>query len=322
MSSGSRRFFILGAVTLAALVVLPVSTRRHPWQERHPSIRCAIDLRGDRPGSATVALSRMMFNKFAEDFHLDADIRVREDGSDYLDSLREGHVDLVAMYQADSLDGNGLVTSRPFNDSTVWVLRDDDPASLKAVNTWLAALTGSGHFRRLSKTFLQGKVSSLTSISAYDVLIRRNAEEMGWDWRLLSAMIFHESRFTNEASSDKGAVGLMQVRSGRYSVDTLLDPAVNIAVGTRYLSRLQRMFLPYAADTTECLKFALAAYNAGEGNILKSIQYAQRHGVDASRWDSIVSILPEVPGFSGRQTIAYVDGVLDTYEDYVTVYPK
>ena len=72
----------------------------------------------------------------------------------------------------------------------------------------------------------------------------------------------------------------------------------------------------------ECLKFALAAYNCGEGNLLKCIRTAEEQGVDPSRWDNIVSVIPEVPGFHGKQTIAYVREVLDTYEEYSEVYPR
>ena len=97
---------------------------------------------------------------------------------------------------------------------------------------------------------------------------------------------------------------------------------MNISIGTKYLSYLSRFFAEQGADSLECLKFALAAYNAGEGNILKCIRTAEEKEVDATRWDSIVEILPDVPGFSGKQTVAYVREVLNTYEEYAEVYPQ
>ena len=183
-------------------------------------------------------------------------------------------------------------------------------------------MESSGGLRKIGRTYLRRVGSSLTSISPYDDLVKKNAGEMGWDWRLLSAMIYHESKFINESYSDRGAVGLMQIHSDLYSVDTLLDPAVNISIGTKYLTYLSEFFAEHGADSLERLKFALAAYNAGEGNILKCIRTAEDLDVDPTRWDNIVSIMPEVPGFSGKQTIAYVREVLATYEEYSEVYPR
>ena len=155
-------------------------------------------------------------------------------------------------------------------------------------------------------------------ISVYDEMIRRASDNAGVDWRLVSAIIYHESRFHIKASSGKGAVGLMQVRSARYENEALLDPATNLLVGTRYLRRMQKMFAPYAADTLECLKFALAAYNAGEGKMLRNIEKASAEGLDSSRWDEIKNISSGGPS---NTTIAYVDDVLDKYREYALLYP-
>ena len=48
-------------------------------------------------------------------------------------------------------------------------------------------------------------------ISAYDNLIRDISEPEGNDWRLLSAIAYHESRFTPDVTSRRGAKGLMQI---------------------------------------------------------------------------------------------------------------
>ena len=177
-------------------------------------------------------------------------------------------------------------------------------------------MNGNGGIRKMDRNYRRRVGTSLTSISPYDGIVKQNADEMGWDWRLLSAIIYHESKFINESCSDRGAVGLMQIRNERYSVDTLLDPAVNVSIGTKYLTYLSNMFAEHGADSVECLKFALAAYNCGEGNVLKCIRTAEELGVDPTRWDNIVSVIPEVPGFHGKQTIAYVREVLDTFEEY------
>lgn len=159
-------------------------------------------------------------------------------------------------------------------------------------------------------------VSSIPEgLSTYENTIRSAAKDSGWDWRLIASIIYHESRFHNEAQSSKGATGLMQIRSSRYSQDTLLIPSVNIAIGTEYLKRLEAMFP--AASREDSLKFALAAYNLGDGNIRKLIAQADSAGLDSRYWELVAHMLPD-----GHRTPAYVNKVLRTYENYCARLPR
>ena len=90
------------------------------------------------------------------------------------------------------------------------------------------------------------------------------------DYELLKALIATESGFDAGAVSPKGAVGLMQLMPAtaqRYGVTgdrkKLSDPGVNIRTGSKYLRDLINMF-PGRLD------LALAAYNAGEGAVIKA----------------------------------------------------
>jgi len=159
-------------------------------------------------------------------------------------------------------------------------------------------------------------VSSIPEgLSTYENTIRSAAKDSGWDWRLIASIIYHESRFHNEAQSSRGATGLMQIRSSRYSQDTLLIPSVNIAIGTEYLKRLETMFP--AASREDSLKFALAAYNLGDGNIRKLIAQADSAGLDSRYWELVAHMLPD-----GHRTPAYVNKVLRTYENYCARLPR
>lgn len=316
------KYLLIAVLVLAAAVAAPL-TMRHDVLEYPPqTLRCVIDLKGEPVRGLTVGMNKIILREFADDHRLQLEFITPADTSDYLDSLREGAVDLVVMYRADSLHADGFISTLPFRDSTVWVLRDDRHAEVRLLNAWIAEMNGNGGIRKIGRTYLRRVGSSLTSISPYDDIVKRNADEMGWDWRLLSAMIYHESKFINESCSDRGAVGLMQIHNENFSVDTLLIPEVNISIGTKYLTYLSKMFTEHGADSVECLKFALAAYNCGEGNVLKCIRTAEELGVDPTRWDNIVEIIPEVPNFSGKQTIAYVREVLDTYNEYSEVYSR
>ena len=151
-------------------------------------------------------------------------------------------------------------------------------------------------------------------LSPYDALLQKYAEGIGWDWRLVAAVVYHESRFHEQAQSGKGAVGLMQIRSTRYPQEELLIPERNLQVGTRYLKKLQGMFP--AASPLENIKFTLAAYNLGEGRLGQLISRAREKGLNPDYWDSVGSQLPK-----GHHTLSYVENVLNTYDLYAKQYP-
>ena len=304
------RVLAYAAALVLVLLLIPVrSTRNVSAPPPEQTLRCAIPVQD-------AEFHRSLVKKYAEDKGLDVSIVTAPDNST-LDSLRKGSLDLVVAGEpADSLL-EGLVTSRAFADGSVWAVREDEVEALRHINQWITELMASARFNRMQKSFFAGKTVSLTSISQYDNLLRQSADSIGWDWRLLAAVVYHESRFHNEANSHKGAVGLMQIRSKRYPEEVLLNPSANIAVGSRYLKRLENLFEENAADPMEAVKFALAAYNIGEGKVAQLIGKTEEEGKDASRWDVVQQQLPE-----RHHTRAYVENVLNTYYYYSKLYPR
>ena len=315
------KYLLVVVLVVAAIVAAPRTTRQLALEHPPQTLRCAIDLHGIKDPNTLYGLNQFILGEFATDYGLDLSFLSPADSVSFLDSLREGMVDVLATYRIDSLEGGGLMSTHSYLDSAFYVLREKDGILIRRLNHWIRMVTDNGRIHRMERSYYRRMNSHRTTISPYDTLIKIKAAEMGWDWRLVSAIIYNESRFKNEAHSNKGAVGLMQIRSEKYSRDTLLNPAVNLTIGTRYLTRLAGMFAKHGADSVECLKFALASYNAGEGTILRCIRTAEQLGVDATKWDNIVAILPKVPDFSGKQTVAYVRNVLNKYEEYTDIYP-
>ncbi|OQA04782.1 MAG: Soluble lytic murein transglycosylase precursor [bacterium ADurb.Bin400] len=105
----------------------------------------------------------------------------------------------------------------------------------------------------------------------YDEHIIKYAQEYNLDSTLVAAVIFQESRFNTQAVSPKGARGLMQIMPatarmiakelGAREYD-LFNPETSIRFGSWYLRTLLDK---YNGD----VEFALAAYNAGSGNVDK-----------------------------------------------------
>lgn len=112
-------------------------------------------------------------------------------------------------------------------------------------------------------------------VKALQPLLREVAREHGVDIELLMAIVTVESGFNAKAVSPRGAIGLMQITpetadryasradAGRPAAQRLLDARTNLRTGARMLADLIRRF--------GRIDIALAAWNAGEGNV-------RRHG--------------------------------------------
>ena len=152
-------------------------------------------------------------------------------------------------------------------------------------------------------------------ISAYDNIIRNISEKEGHDWRLMSAIAYHESRFTPDITSRSGARGLMQIMPDTgtwiahklgldavYNEQMLYDPACSVRFGC--------WFLRFLTDRFEGeLPHIIAAYNAGHGSVEKWLDdpaYSQN------------GILTAIPY---PETERYVEKVQTALEAYRTLYP-
>ena len=104
-----------------------------------------------------------------------------------------------------------------------------------------------------------------TGNNRVDTLVRYYGNKYGVDPYLIFCLMHQESRFTTNATSPKGAQGLMQLMPGtaaRYGVTNPYDVAQSIMGGTRYLKDLLQMF-------NGRIDLALAGYNAGENAVIK-----------------------------------------------------
>lgn len=179
------------------------------------------------------------------------------------------------------------------------------------------------------------------TLPRYVTAIRQNANAFGLDWRLIMAVMKQESQFDENAVSSRGAYGLMQVMpatglevASRLGLKNLSHPHRNIRGGTFYLAKLYHLF--EGAPDEDRLRLALAAYNAGAGRIHDAQDVASYLGENPFSWQVIEKVLPLLSkqhqalhssiwdggkprnGYFGkwRQTISYVQRVLQNYERY------
>ena len=308
---------------------------------------CAIDLGNDMYGNhgLETGLNYELMSRFAQDNHCNVKIIAAGRKDNYIDSLRQGKVDIIITHDKDSFTCGTFDILRTLDSCSVWALNGDDQHAIQ-FNRWISHISGTEEYSRLKEKYslsynphkrAERGVKTKT-LSPYDHLIRKYAAELGWDWRMLASVLYQESRFSIGSTSHRGAQGLMQVMPSTakyYEVNNLLDPEQNIIAGTRHLKRLQNMFKKHGLEGEELVKFTLAAYNAGEGRIIDCRNLAASLNMDNTTWDEIVKVIPimredsilenevvKLGKFKGHETIAYVDQVLSHYEAFCQICPS
>ena len=309
---------------------------------------CAIDLGNDMYGShgLETGLNYELMSRFAQDNHCGIRIIAAGKNDNYIDSLRQGTVDIVITHDADSLEDGGISILRPVTECSVWATNSTDEEEVRELNRWISYITGTEEYSRLKDMYSltynpyrrAERGSQTGTISPYDRLIRKYAATLGWDWRLLASVLYQESRFAIGSRSSRGAQGLLQVMPStakHYDVDNLLDPEQNIIAGTSHLRRLQNMFRKEGLEGEELIKFTLAAYNAGEGRIIDCRNLAASREMETDVWDEVVKVIPlmreesildeesvRLGKFHGHETIAYVDQVFSHYQAFCSICPS
>jgi membrane-bound lytic murein transglycosylase MltF len=215
--------------------------------------------------------------------------------------------------------------------SVAWAVRKGNPQLREALNQFLATDYPRGSAARevilaryLKSTNWVKPVYGRAELERYNRtvdLFRRYADQYGFDYLLVLALGFQESRLENSFVSPMGAIGLMQVMpaTGReMAVGDIRMAASNIHAGTRYLRRLADMFFDEPQLTLlNRMLFTFAAYNAGPTRINRLRDEAQRLGLDRNKWFGNVELV--VADRVGLEPVHYVSNILKYYVAYSRV---
>ena len=151
-------------------------------------------------------------------------------------------------------------------------------------------------------------------IIKYSEYVEKYSKEYDVDKYLIYATIKAESNFNEKAESKKGAKGLMQLMDSTgkeiaqgldmtIDNDDLFEPEININLGTKYISKMLKKY--------NNIELALAAYNAGSGNVDSWIN-SKKIQADGS----------DVENIPFKETNNYVRKILKDYKIYKELYEQ
>lgn len=220
-----------------------------------------------------------------------------------------------------------------------WLVKrhENDSSLLNAINEWIDDAEQK-HLRKIMLRYIKNgryvssrREESNRRLSSFDSSIKKTAKQIGWDWRLLAALIYQESRFKVDLESDKGAFGLMQLMPSvmsRYGIDYNSSPQEQLEAGGKLIKYLDKCLKNKVVDSLERVKFVLAAYNAGLGHVYDAQRLAKKFGKAPDVWEDNVDyyILNKSKFLNdtccksgylrGGQTYRFVEEIMDRFYHY------
>ena len=149
-------------------------------------------------------------------------------------------------------------------------------------------------------------------------LFREYGAKYRFDPLMLAAQGYQESRLDQQARSEVGAIGVMQLMpatGAELKVGDIHQIEPNVHAGAKYLDQLMtRYFKDAHFDEANRALFAFAAYNAGPGRIQQMRTEAKKRGLDPDKWFNSVEIV--VAEKVGAETTTYVRNIFKYYVAY------
>jgi len=264
---------------------------------------------------------------------------------DLMDMLVDKQIDYAVC------NYNEAVTLMPFykqltigprvgeNFPRTWILNTHNKLLNDTINRWLEQYKETNKYQSLCEKYLSphsyvisrsfGK--SRNSTSQYDAVLKKAASKHGFDWRLISSIIYQESRFIPDLVGFGGSYGVMQmmpVTCERYGITDSSTVEDQIWAGAKYISFLCNIFRE-KVDTGDLYYFVAGAYNSGPGHILDAMALCKKYGEDNTRWAKVAEYLilkshkeyyrdtvVKCGYYPGKHTVNYVEEVMSRYNGF------
>jgi membrane-bound lytic murein transglycosylase MltF len=215
------------------------------------------------------------------------------------------------------------------NRDIAWALRKASPQLKGFVDEFLrthraGTLTGNVILNRYLESPRRirnpGSETDVERFRSMVGLFQKYGDRYGFNWLLLAAQAYQESRLDQSMRSPAGAVGVMQLlpstaRDPNVNIHDITALENNIHAGAKYLRFiLDRYFEDADMDDVDRHLFAFASYNAGPARVAGLRREAAAIGLDPNQWRDNVEVVAarEV----GREPVQYVANILKYYFAY------
>ena len=216
-----------------------------------------------------------------------------------------------------------------------WAFRKNSPKLKKVINKFVAGhKQGTKLFNMVTNRYLKSTKwvknalakEDLQRLSEADAFFIKYADQYGFDWLLVAALAYQESKIDQSLRSPAGAIGVMQLLPS-----TAKDPNINIPkiedlenkihAGVKYLRFIRdRYFEKEPMDEANKSLFTIASYNAGPAKIANLRKEAVRTEFDPNVWFRNVEVIAAKR--IGRETVQYVSNIYKYYTDYRLIEDK
>ncbi len=209
-------------------------------------------------------------------------------------------------------------------ESIGWALRPGTPKLLAAVNEFIATHPGSRAKRYRNYPKYLAELRNATADTDWKrfektiALFRKYAPRYRFDYLMVAALGYQESRLDQEARSAAGAIGIMQLMpetGAALKVGDITQAEPNVHGGIKYLRRLHdRHITGDSLDQQNRTLFALAAYNVGPNRLAALRAEAPKLGFDPDVWFNNVELV--AARRVGQEPVIYVRNIFKYYVAY------
>ena len=214
--------------------------------------------------------------------------------------------------------------------SIAWAMRKDCPQLMKLVNGFVKShkqgtLMGNILIQRyLQNTKWVRNIMSEKEIQRFDRTIkffRKYSDQYGFDYLMITALSYQESRLNQKLRSSAGAVGVMQIlpstaASPPVEIKNITKLAPNIHAGVKYLRFIYDQYFKDDSKINQLNKVLLtfASYNAGPTRVQQLRRRAVKMGLNPNVW--FRNVEQAAARVIGRETVQYVSNIYKYYIAY------